>query len=130
MVEDVEDFSPTLNPQLLSDVSILEDREVDIVITRPTQRVSTKRSEVPRAGNTRSRTAITGGIKRAGHFERREIDEIVRRTRASIRITDEIRSREKLARVVVIVKQREVKRIARANRHHRVHLPTLPKPRM
>ena len=58
MIEDVEDLRSQLNPKLLIDLSVFEDREVDVVITRSTQRVSTKRAEVPRPGNTRSRATV------------------------------------------------------------------------
>src|SRR6185369_14752510 len=101
MVEDVEDLSPQLNPQLLIDLRILEDREVDIVITRPTQRVSTKRAKVPRPGNTRSSATDSGRIERTRHFERGEIDELVGGACACIRIAHYIGSREKLTCVVV-----------------------------
>src|SRR6185369_3796763 len=117
MIEDVEDFSSQLYAQVLRDVSVFEDREVDVVITRTAQSVAAKRAEVPRAGNARPGTPITGGIKRAGHLESREVDESIRLARARVRIADQIGSREKLARVVVIVKQRQVKRIAAAHRH-------------
>ena len=120
MIEDVEDLSSQLNPQLLSDVSVFEDREVDVVITRPTQRVSTKRTKMPRAGNTRTRTAVAGRIKRAGTLNAERLMNLIRRAGACIWIADDIRSREKLARVVVIIEQRQVKRIAGADRHDRV----------
>src|SRR6185369_5930161 len=120
MIEDVEDLGSELNTQLLCNVRVFEDREIDVGITWPTQCVSTQRTEMPRAGNTRPGTSIAGRIKRAWHFERRQINEVVRRARSGVRITDEIGPREKLARVVVIIKQRQVKRIASANRHDRV----------
>ena len=104
MIEDVEDFRSELKPEFLSNVSVFEDRKVKIAITWSAQRVSTKRSEMPRARNTRSSTAVTRWIQRARHLEGRQIDEPVRRARACIRITDEIGSREKLTRVVVIIK--------------------------
>src|SRR5437868_10546534 len=104
MIEDVEDFRAQLKSQFLGDVSVFEDRNVDVAITWSAQRVSTKRSEMPRARNTRSSTAVTRWIQRARHLEGRQIDEPVRRTRARIRITDEIGSREKLTGVVVIIK--------------------------
>ena len=75
---------------------------------------------MPGAGNARSSTAVARRIKRARHFECRQVDESVRRARACVRIADEIRSRKKLAGVVVIVKQRQVKRIATANGNDRV----------
>src|SRR5690349_19000776 len=130
MVEDVEDFRAQLHPQLLGKLRVLEDREVDIVITRTTQSVTTERTKVPGAGNTRSGTAIARRVERTRHLESAEVDELIRRVRARVRIADQIRPREKLSRVVVIVKQRQVKRIAAADRHDRVQLPTATKPRM
>ena len=50
-------------------------------------------------------------VKRAWHLERREIDELVRRACPGIRIPNDIGSREKLTRIVVVIKQRQVKRI-------------------
>ena len=75
---------------------------------------------MPGAGNAKRGAAIASRIKRAGHLEGRQIDESVRRAGIRIRIADEIRSREKLAGIVVIVKQRQVKRIATANGNDRV----------
>ena len=69
MVEDVEDFRAQLKPQLLRDVSVFEDREVDVVITRTTQSIATERTKVPGAGNAGTSTAITRGIERARHCE-------------------------------------------------------------
>src|SRR5690349_4278201 len=40
MVEDVEDFGAQLQPQFLRQLGVLEDREVDVVITRTTQRIA------------------------------------------------------------------------------------------
>src|SRR6185503_792342 len=57
VVEDVEDLGSQLQPQLLRDVSVFEDRKVDVVITGTTQSVATQRSEMPCAGNTRTSTA-------------------------------------------------------------------------
>src|SRR6185503_12704661 len=118
MIEDVEDLGSQLNFQLLSDVRVFEDREVDVVITRTAQGIATKRTEMPGAGNARTGAAVARGIKRARHFEGRQVDKPIRRACARIRITDEIGSREKLAGVVVVVKQRQVKRIAGAYGYH------------
>ena len=130
MIEDVEDLGSQLNFQLLSDVRVFEDREVDVVITRATQGIATKRTKMPGAGNARTGAAIARRIKCAGNFEGRQVDELIRRACACIRITDDIGSREKLARVVVIVKQRQVKRIAGANGDDRVELPAFAETRM
>ena len=97
-----------------------EDREVDVVITRSTQCVATKRAKVPGAGNAGTGTAVARRIERAWNFECRQVDEAVRRASAGVRIADEIGSWEKLAGVVVIVKQCQVKRIAAADRYDRV----------
>src|SRR5689334_7277305 len=130
MVEDIEDLRSQLYSQLLRELRVLEDREVDVVISRTTQRVSTERTEVPGAGNTRSSTPIAGRIERARHFESTEVDELIGRVRARVRISDQIGPREQLAGVVVIVKQRQVKRITAADRHDRIQLPTTTEPRM
>ena len=130
VIEDVEDFSSQLQPQFLSQLSVLEDRKIDVVITRTTQGVAAKRTEVPGAGNTGSRTAVAAGIECAGHFECGQVDEAVRRARSGIRIADEIGSREKLTGVVVVVKQRQVKRITATHRYDRIQLPTFTDARM
>ena len=125
MIEDVEDFGAQLQAQFFRDVSVFEDREVDVVITGTTQRVTAERAKVPGAGNARSSTAVAGRIKCARHFECREVDETIRRACAGVRIADEIGSREKLAGVVVVIEQRQMKRIPAPHRHNRIQLPAL-----
>src|SRR5690348_5342161 len=130
MVENVEDLSAELKAQFLREFRVFEDREVDVVITGPAQGVATERSEMPRSGNARSGTAVTRRIERARHLESSKVDELVRRVCAGVRITDEIGSRKKLPRVVVIIKQRQVERISAADRHNRVQLPTVAETRV
>jgi len=50
--------------------------------------------------------------------------------RARVGIANNIRSREKLARVVVIIKQRQMKRVATAQGDDCIQLPTFAEARM
>src|ERR1043165_3560610 len=98
MVEDVEDLRAQLHAQVLSELRVFEDREVDVLITRPTQRVAAKRTEVPSSRNAGCGAAIAARIERTGNFESGKVDELIGRVRTGVRIADEIRPREKLDR--------------------------------
>src|SRR5215813_1029565 len=51
MIEEIEDFGAQLYPKLLSDVSIFENGEVNVAITRSPQGVPTERTKMPGSGN-------------------------------------------------------------------------------
>src|SRR5215813_696021 len=80
---------------------------------------------MPGSRNAGSRAAVSGRIKRARHLEGRQIDEPVRSVRPCVGVANNVRPRKELAGVVVIIEQRQMKRIATPQRDNCVQLPAV-----
>src|SRR5205085_3239513 len=105
MIEEIENLCAQLEFDALVQRRRLKDREIEVAITRPNQRVAAQTPEVHRARQTRGGAAIARRVECAGHFEGGEIQETIWPARTGEGIADQIGAREEFARAVVVVEQ-------------------------
>lgn len=114
VIQDIKNLRAQLQRDVFGYFRRFEHRKIEIFIPRTDERISAEAAEM-----IGSRHANAVRVERAGDFERRQVQEIIRRARSGVRVADQIGTREKFAGAVVIVEEVDVKRRARAKRRER-----------